>query len=201
MCANCGRDVALIPSTFGMAGLGFICGDCSNYVAVLYGNRFVNPRSVLEVKWNPSVIRRGKQVFSTERRFVTCRTAKDFLVLKVLQAVVKEEDGRFLFARPKEQWAGLLLDSKKRKYLGFLVWTEGEYAVLRQVFVVEDERRKGHGENLVRFWVEQFADRMHQKFGIESPNEQASRLHLKLGHLKIEGDSYVGIKCFVVSGM
>jgi hypothetical protein len=200
-CASCGREVPLIPSTFGMAGLGFICSGCSNYVAVLYGNRFVNPRSVLEVEWNPTIIRRGERVFSGERRFVVCRTAKDFLILKVLQAVVKEEDSRFLFARPNEHSAGVLLDSKRRKYLGFLVWTEGEYAVLRQIFIVEEDRRRGHAENMVRFWVERYADPLHAKFGIESPNEQATRLHLKLGHLKIEGDSYVGVKCFRVPGM
>jgi len=184
-----------------MAGLGFICADCSNYVAVLYGNRFVNPRSVLDVKWNPTVLNRGEPVFSSERRFVVCRTAKDFLILKVLQAIVKEEDSRFLFARAKEHNAGLLLDAKRRKYLGFLVWTEDKYAVLRQIFIVEDERRKGHAENMVRFWVERYADVMHEKFGIESPNAQATSLHLKLGHIKVEGDSYVSIKCFPVPGL
>jgi hypothetical protein len=161
----------------------------------------VNPLSVLDVKWNPTVVQRGEPVFSSQRQFVVCRTAKDFLILKVLQAVVKEEDSRFLFARPKEHYAGLLLDAKRPKYLGFLVWTEDKYAVLRQIFVAEDERRKGHAENMVRFWVERYADALHEKFGIESPNEQATRLHVKLGHIKIEGDSYVGIKCFRVPGM
>jgi hypothetical protein len=200
-CASCGQEVPLITSTFGIAGLGFICSDCSNYVAVLYGNRFVNPRLVLDMNWNPSIVDRGQRVFSDQREFVTCKSAKDFLVLSVLQAVVKEEDNRFLFARPKEHCAGLLINPMRRKYLGFLVWTEGEYAVLRQIFIVEDERRKGHAENLVRFWVKEYAERLHDKFGIESPNEQATRLHLKLGHLITKGDSYFGIKCFRVPSL
>jgi hypothetical protein len=84
--------------------------------------------------------------------------------------------------------------------LGFLVWTEDEYAVLRQIFVVEDERRKGYAERLVTFWIKKYADRFHEKFGIEAPNEKAMNLHVKLGHVRIEGDLFVGIKCFRVPG-
>jgi len=197
VCANCGREVTLLSSTFGVAGLGFICSDCSNYVAVLYGTHFVNPSTVLTVDWNPTVCRRGEPMPSG-LSFVVCKTMKDFLVLKVLQAIVKEEDSRFLFGRPNEHQAGLLLDSERRKYLGFLVWTETDYAVLRQMFIVEDERRKGLAQQMVTFWVENHADRLNERFGIEAPNEKALSLHLKLGHIKAEDDSYVGIKCFKV---
>jgi hypothetical protein len=78
------------------------------------------------------------------------------------------------------------------------VWTEDKFAALRQIFVVEDERRQGHAEKMLTFWIENYADRLHERFGIESPNERALSLHLKLGHLRVEGDSYVGIKCFPV---
>ncbi len=207
VCAKCGSEVTLLPSTFGIAGLGFICSDCHNYVAVLYGTHFVNPRTVLTFGWNPSLCRRAERMPSG-LSFLVCGTMKDFLTLKVLQAIVKEEDERFLFGRPKEHEAGLLLDCKRRKYLGFLVWTErvwtegvwkdSDYAVLRQMFVVEDERRKGLAQQMVTHWVEQHADMLNSKFGIEAPNEKATALHLKLGHMKAEGDSYVGVKCFRV---
>jgi GNAT superfamily N-acetyltransferase len=199
VCASCTRGVELVSSNFGMAGLGFICSGCSNYVAVLYGNRFANPTSVLDVGWNPTVFARGKCVSPESLRFVRCRTEKDFLVLKVLQAIVKEEDSRFLFVRKEEQHrAALLFDCRKRRYLGFLVWTEDKFAVLRQIFVVEDERRQGYAEKMLTFWMENYADRLHERFGIEAPNERALSLHLKLGHLRVDGDSYVGIKCFPV---
>jgi GNAT superfamily N-acetyltransferase len=197
-CAGCSREVELVSSNLGMAGLGFICPGCSNYVAVLYGTRFENPTSVLDAGWNPGVFARGKRLSPESLLFVRCRTEKDFLVLKVLQAIVKEEDSRFLFVRQEEHQAALLLDSKKRKYLGFLVWTEDEFAALRQIFVVEDERRKGYAEKLLTFWVENYAERLQGQFGIESPNASALRLHLRMGHLKLQDDSYVGIKCFLV---
>jgi hypothetical protein len=199
VCAGCSREVELVSSNLGIAGLGFICSGCSNYVAVLYGNRFANPTSVLDVGWNPTVFARGKCVSPESLFFVHCRTEKDFLVLKVLQAIVKGEDSRFLFVRQEEQHkAALLFDRRKRKYVGFLVWTEDKFAALRQIFVVEDERRQGHAEKMLTFWIENYADRLHKQFGIESPNESALNLHLKLGHLRVEGDSYLGIKCFPV---
>jgi hypothetical protein len=42
-----------------------------------------------------------------------------------------------------------------------VIWTENKTAVLRQLFVVKDERRK--------------------RFGIEGPNKAALKLHVKLG--------------------
>jgi hypothetical protein len=69
-------------------------------------------------------------------------------------------------------------------------WLKGELS--------PTEKQSG---TLNRALVSQEKEMIDQKFGIESPNEQALRFHLKLGHLKIEGDSYVGIKCFLVPGM
>ena len=82
--------------------------------------------------------------------------------------------------------------------MGFLVWTEADYAVLRQIFIVEDERRKSFAQQMVTFWVGHHADRLNERFGIEAPNEKALSLHLKLGQIKAQGDSYVGVRCFRV---
>jgi hypothetical protein len=207
VCGKCNREVALAPSTVGLAGVGYICSDCSNYVAVFYGTHFVNPRTVLTFRWNPTVCRRAERTQSG-LSFLVCDTMKDLLVLTVLQAIVKQEDSRFLYGNSKEYEAGLLLDCRRRKYLGFLVWTErvwvdgvwkdSDHAVLRQMFVVEDERRKGFAQQMVTHWVKQHADKLNPKFGIEAPNENAIALHLKLGHIKAESDSYHGLKCFLV---
>jgi hypothetical protein len=37
--------------------------------------------------------------------FVICKTMKGFLVLRVLQAIVEEEDSRFLFRRLRQEIA------------------------------------------------------------------------------------------------
>jgi hypothetical protein len=74
ICAGCGREVQLVSPTFGCAGLGFICSGCSNYVAVMYGNHFVNPSMVLDLCWNSSVCERW-WVFVPRRSIV--RTLRD----------------------------------------------------------------------------------------------------------------------------
>lgn len=198
-CAKCGSEVPLTSRYAG--GFGFICSECSNYVAVFYGTQFVQPTQVLDVAWNRTVFERAEQMDSKRFCFLKFSTMKDYLVVQVLQQIVKQEDSRFLSVRAKEHQAGLLLDSRKQKYLGFIVWTEGEHAVLRQIFVGADERRKGHAKRLLKFWVGRYADRLNERFGVESPNRKAIRLLAKLGYLKIEVDKYVGLKCFFVPSL
>ena len=197
VCRECGADVPLTPSYFGIAGLGYICSECKSYVAIAYGMQTVNPTTVLQPAWNPGVRKRGELV-SKNLVFTRCRTKKDYLIVQLLQAFVKEEDSRFLFVRDKEQSAGLYLDVAKRKYLGFLVWNKSdEHAILRQIFIVPHKRRKGLASRLVTFWIERYANKVNDTFGIESPNEKALNLHIKLGHVIQEGESVKGVKCFL----
>jgi len=191
----CGRDVSLSPSNRGW--LGYICSKCHNYVAICYGNQALQPSTILSFDWNLSVCERGEEMTQDGKLlFTLCRSAKDFLVLHVLQTIIQKEDVRFRYVRPEEHRAGLLLDSAGRKYLGFLAWVEGKRATLGQMFIVKDERRKGYAERMLTHWVERHADRLDEKFGIEDPNEAAMSLLVKLGHVRAEDDRHVGIKCF-----
>ena len=200
-CQECGKDVSLTPSNYSLAGIGWICVHCGNYVAVDYGMQIVNPRKALNPKWNPAIHKRAERV-GENSVFLRCRTKKDFLVVRLLQVTAKAEDSRFMFVRDTDQDAGLYFDTARRKYLGFIVWSVGDgHAVLRQIFIVPDERRKGLAAKLVSFWVERYADKVSNTFGIEDPNEKSQNLHVKLGHAIIEGDSVKGLKCFFVSSM
>jgi GNAT superfamily N-acetyltransferase len=200
-CRECGADVSLTPSNFGFAGLGYICSQCGNYVAASYGMQTVDPTTALNPNWNPTIQKRGDPV-DKNTVLMRCRTKKDFLVVRLLQVAAKAEDSRLMFARDEDQDAGLYFDTARRKYLGFIVWSvSDEHAVLRQIFIVPDERRKGLAAKLVSFWVEHYADKVNDTFGIESPNEKALNLHTKLGHARMEGDSVKGLKCFFVSGL
>jgi hypothetical protein len=75
------------------------------------------------------------------------------------------------------------------------MWTESETAVMRQLFVVRDERRKGYASKLFTFWVQRYAKRLNAQFGIEGPNEASTNLLLKLGHVRIEGPRLIGVDC------
>jgi hypothetical protein len=71
---------------------------CGNYVALLYGSRFVDPRDALRPNWNARICK-GAQRITKRFWLLRCRSKKDLLTLQMLQALVKEEDSRFLFAR------------------------------------------------------------------------------------------------------
>ncbi len=200
-CRECGTDVSLTSSNYALSGLGWMCSRCGNYVAVNYGTQMVDPRTALDPKWNLKIQRRGDVVHS-DIVLIRCRTERDFLVVRLLQVAAKAEDPRFMFVRKNDQDAGLYFDRRRGKYLGFIVWNVAEeHAILRQIFIVPDERRKGLGAKLVSFWVAHYADKVNDTFGIESPNEKALNLHVKLGHARIEGDSVKGERCFFVAGL
>jgi hypothetical protein len=196
-CAHCGEEVPFIPSTAGI--LGPLCPsvECSNYVAVAYGNTYLEPRLVLDPKWNGGLRHRSERV-AGGLFLAPCRSKRDYLVLSVLQVLAKQDDSRFKFANPGEHRSAVCLDAMRRKYVGFLIWTEDKTAVLRQLFVVKGERRKGHASKMVTFWIERYANRLGDQFGIEGPNEAALKLHIKLGHVRIEGGEAAGIKCHFV---
>src|SRR6267143_408630 len=76
----------------------------------------------------------------------------------------------------EEHDAGILLRSDQSAYVGFLIWTGGSTAVLRQIFVRSEDRRKGYAGEAVRYWVRNYADLLDSRFGVESPNERTLRL-------------------------
>jgi GNAT superfamily N-acetyltransferase len=184
-----------------MAGVGYICPTCSHYSAVCYGRSNVDPLVALQPNWNPDLLRRGEQV-EENLYLARCRTKKDFLQTRLLQILAKQEDDRLLFARDKEQCTGIYFNRATAKFIGYVIWTEHkDYAALRQLFILPDERRKKHGEKLVTFWVSRYADPIGPKFGVEAPNDKALHLHVKLGHVERIGDTLSGKKCFFLSSM
>lgn len=199
VCGLCGADVPLTPAYEG--GLGHFCPKCDNYVAFRYGHHFLHPATILRLQWNESARARAVRL-PGGLRFALCRSARDYLVVTLLGVFANAEDSRFMTVRKREHRAGLLFISRRRKYAGFLVWTENEkHAVLRQIFIVPAERRGGRGKTALRYWVETFADRISPEFGVESPNERGQGLLVSLGYARWEGKQIVGHKCYFVRGM
>jgi GNAT superfamily N-acetyltransferase len=196
-CAHCEAEVPFFPSTMGV--IGPMCSDfaCSNYLAVAFGKAFLEPRTVLSTKWNSGLVGRAQRV-SAGLLLAYCRSKKDQMVLQMLQVLAKQDDPRLKFADSKEFGSALCFDARRGKYFGFLIGTESKTAVLHQLFVVRDERRKGIASKMVTFWIENYAKRLGERFGIEGPNEAALTLHVKLGHIKVSGSDAIGVKCHFV---
>jgi hypothetical protein len=111
-----------------------------------------------------------------------------------MQVPAKESNSEFKFANKDENEALLAFDPITGAYIGYLVWYETEkYAILNQLFVVAEQRRKGHAEAIVKHWVGEHAKHVGEQFALESPNEYAIALHIKLGHIRRERDDLVGV--------
>ena len=198
ICKVCGTEVPLTPQNLNMIGC-CTCPICGNVVAVKFKNHVLRPKTVLKLDWNREI---EKRAIKLDGRifFAICENKKDFLVLKIMQFMARKEGHSFLYIREDEQKAGLIFDIQRKKYIGYIVWTENRYAIARQIFIVKDERSKGYGSMLMKFWVDNFANKVGDKFGVESPNKFGQKILVKLGYAQIEGGSLKGIKCFFVGG-
>jgi hypothetical protein len=75
--------------------------------------------------------------------------------------------------------------------------------VIRQLFIVEEERLKGYATLLVKYFVEENCNLEDEIwFDVESPNEASYSLLEKSGYIKIQGDKIVKTRIgFVQSGI
>jgi GNAT superfamily N-acetyltransferase len=190
VCAECGHETALTDSNDGI--VGYTC-SCDNYVAIPFEDGIVHPLAIMELEWNEGIRTRGVPL--AEPCFaIKCETASDWRVISIMQVLAKEKNGEFRYANSDENEALLAFDPTTGVYVGYLLWNEKEeYAVLNQLFVMPEQRRKGHAEALVKHWVAVHAKRIGEQFALESPNEYARALHLKLGHIRREGDGFMGV--------
>lgn len=201
-CRVCETDVSLTPEN--LSGMGFYrCPTpmtCNNIVAIRFKNYVLQPQTIIKLEWNTDIKNRaislGNNLFC-----VVCTSKKDLAVLSMLRVMAMEEGQPFRAFYKEKQKSVILFDTLKQKYLGFIVWSENKNAVLRQIFVIKDEQRRGYGTNFLKFWVENFADGVSDNFGVESANEKTQGLLLKLGYAKREDGFIKGIKCSFEQGM
>src|SRR5579862_2130705 len=179
VCGGCGQDVELVPRNAGW--LGYSCSNCQNYVALRFGRGLGQPSTVLNPKWLEIPTDR-LLVISPSVLALECHSKRQFLALHAIQVTAKEEEGSFLSARFGENQALLLVKPDLSEFLGYLLWSITAHAVLNQLYVVPDERKKGYASLAVRYWVEQYADRVNDVFHVESPNRKTVGLLLKLGY-------------------
>jgi GNAT superfamily N-acetyltransferase len=193
-CAACGNEMPLTP--YRLAFIGYLC-TCNNYVAIPFEDQIFQPRELVTPGWNPGLRDRGTPL-STGCAVALCETARDKQVLTILQLIAKETNPEFRFANDENQ-ALLAFDPFDGTYLGFLMYYNSEeYSILNQLFILDGFRRKGYASAVVTHWVEHYARRIAEQFAIESPNANAIALHLKLGHLREEGDNLIGVNCIIL---
>jgi len=190
VCAQCEHDLPLTLSSRGH--VGYLCG-CDNYVAVPFEGHLVQPDEIMTLEWNEGLRARGNPLTATCSAS-KCETDRDWQVMAVMQVSAKERNPEFKFADKDANKGLLLFDPVTSVYVGYLLWYEKkEFAILNQLFVVPGQRRKGHAEATVKYWLAEHARLLGEQFALESPNESAIALHMKLGHIRRERGYLVGV--------
>ena len=180
-------------------GFGYECYNCKNYIAIKFKNDIIQPKTVMKLNWNKDIIDRAIKI-NDNISIIICENEKDFLALKFMQRMAYIEGHSFLLINDKQN-GGLVLDTHKNTYIGYFVWTENKNAIIRQIFIIKDKRNKGYGTTLVKFWVENIADKLSKEFGVDSPKEFTNEILVKLGYANFEDEKRQirGIKCFFAS--
>ena len=97
---------------------------------------------------------------------------EDFEILKMLQRSVMEEKVSKSFEREGQSFL-LLFDIKKEKFIGFIVWVKNinykDFSgsdILKQIYITKSERNNGYGTKFLKFWVDNYANKVNGRFGI-----------------------------------
>jgi ribosomal protein S18 acetylase RimI-like enzyme len=158
------------------------------------------PKSVFSLEWNSEIEKRSKNI-SEVLRMGRVETDKDLLIVHLMQSLAREEGEPFRSARLDEYGCCLALHAHRQLFVGYIMWSDDEKeATLRQIYIVPEERRRGLAAQLVTHWVHEYADRIGNRFAVESPNEKSVSLLVKLGFAALEG-SKAESKCFFIGGM
>jgi hypothetical protein len=199
ICKFCDFPVSLTSDNVEYIGnFGYLCPRCFNIVAIKFNENTYQEKDVLNLDWNKSIFKKSIHI-QDNLYSVECRTKKDILILKILQAKTKIEDREFLYFKEKEQKACLVFDNEIKKYIGYIVWSEEKnIATLRQIYIVKEERNKKHATKLLKFWVENYADKLNKEFIVESPNNISIKILINLGYAEKEENYFTGKKCSFV---
>lgn len=201
-CKRCGTEISLTPDNMMIGSFnGYMCYKCKNIVAIRFKGYIIQPQTVLKLSWNESI----SEKISKNLSFIRVTTDKDFLVLRTLNLIARHEYDCFCSIQEYDKKAIIFIDNIHNKYIGYVLWTDdiyenddhenGNMAAIRQLFIVKEEQKKGHGTFIMKWWVEKIADKINDRFVVESPNKLSHKILHNLGYTQSTMEGIIGIKC------
>lgn len=199
LCSKCNVEIELTSDNLdNMTGVQYKCYKCLETLAIKYRKAAIEWEKAFSPKWNKSLLHRTINIGGLN--FLHCKHDKDILVLRLMHymSTKEENDSYEIFGfrtfKKEEHKAGLILNSSKDKYLGYILWSEkwskGDEPILRQIYIFKEERGKGYGTLIFKYWVEKIAKKVNKIFAIESPNSSTVSIISKL--------KYTDDDCFIV---
>jgi len=199
-CAVCETETPFTKSYYDQSGNSYrkyyYCPKCLNVVGLDFKGRTYQPKDVLKVNWNKRMLRKAKRI-DDGLFFYTCERPKDIVPVRLMQDLARSEPDIGSFFRhidPDFQYAGLMFSEDKIK--GYVEWSiQNSKALMNQIYILKEERNKGYGTKLTKFWIDEIAKKINDTFIVESPNDKSAKILEKLGHAKRKGNQIIGIDC------
>lgn len=180
---------------------------CKNVMAIKYNKDLVWPKTILTKQWNEDRLKNNMddgdihflQIQNLFPRFLFCQTEKDFIVLRLLQTLAKQDDSSFNYYNKDSRNKVMIIyyTSFYYPYIGYIIWTPGkdnEKPILRQCLVLEEHRKKGYGTAILKYWHEYILKQ--SDFVVESANEITGHILVKLNYATSNSDGSIhGLKC------
>jgi len=202
-CETCGEYVPNLDinwNVLGSIGKELLCPTClhrKNGLVAIDGHHISKIRAV-----KSDMLKRSQQI-TDDIYILYVKTKWDRLALRYLNYMAVKEEQSFK-VMPRRTVKNYLLLSR-HKFIGYLAWSEeGRLPIMRQLFVVQEERRKDYATRLIQYFVEKQCPEPNKEgiyFCIESPNYASSRLFAKLGFIEIKDDKLIGVKVRFVHGL
>lgn len=192
---ECGEDPYPTPEARGNGGV-YQCMGCHKFTAVDLDGKIILVKDLLDVKKYGERIHEWIPI-DNDLRMVNVETPFEEKIVHAIASNREVGTGFGGFCRP---FKAVLL-ANENEFVGCIVWHKGTHARLNLIFIRKEYRRKGHGIKFVKAWVEQIADKINEKYEIESPNKASAGLLFKLGHLKMEDEEIIEVKCIIVPSL
>lgn len=187
-CPKCEKFVEAIEENYSSYRL--FCPSCNSLVR--YSRRNIHPKKLLRATKNQ--LKRTIELVN-ELRLLKAENWRDFASLAILLLDAKKEERGFRMSpySHRQDFTNYLL-IKGDEFIGYASWNllKGT-PTLRQIYIVEHERRKGYGSILLRESLKLFAG-SEVEFIVESPNEKTLAMLLKLGYVEKDEVGYRGVK-------
>lgn len=193
-CEGCGNYVENTSDNLNILGL-FREIVCSEYMEVNGGLHMkliaINGHHISKLR-----------TMTAESYITLVETRRHQIILRYLNMLAKRENTGFRNV-PQENIQAYIATLDKP--IGYLAYTKDErfdgLPIIRQLFVVKEERLKGHATSLVHHFLKnqcKESDKKGNLFVIESANDSSLRIFQKLGHVKIEDGEIRFINCYEI---
>ena len=188
-CCFC-NDYVFVDETNRLNFDSFLCNNCEKGTVFEVDNKLLTAKELLDIKLTENFF------WINLNNNIKCTFSQEKLAKQIVSYLVSEafkENSEFSALK---DWGNIGIVANHNEYIGYLVWFEGYRSRINQIFIFNKHRRKGYASKFLKNWVENIAILKESFFEVESPNDLARNLLVKLKYTHFEDDKIIGDKFY-----